>query len=68
MTDGAYRRAMTQAFQPLTSSTRESASLPSSTLLVAPVRGAARARELREMISDFDNLDDIGGLARLAAS
>jgi 2-methylcitrate dehydratase PrpD len=35
--------------------------------LVAPVLGASRARELREMISDFDNLGDIRSLARLAA-
>ena len=35
--------------------------------LVAPVLGAPRARELREMVSDFDNLADIGDLARLAA-
>jgi 2-methylcitrate dehydratase PrpD len=34
--------------------------------LVAPVRGAARARELREMISGLDNLGDIGNLALLA--
>ena len=31
------------------------------------VVGAARARELREVIVDLDNLTDIGGLARLAA-
>jgi 2-methylcitrate dehydratase PrpD len=35
--------------------------------LVAPVLGAPRGRELREMISDFDNLADIRSLARLAA-
>jgi 2-methylcitrate dehydratase PrpD len=35
--------------------------------LVAPVLGAPRARELREMISDLENLNDIGSLARLAA-
>jgi 2-methylcitrate dehydratase PrpD len=35
--------------------------------LVAPVLGAPRARELREMISDLDNVTDIGGLALLAA-
>ena len=35
--------------------------------LVEPVVGAARARELREVIVDLDNLTDIGGLARLAA-
>jgi 2-methylcitrate dehydratase PrpD len=34
--------------------------------LVAPVLGAPRARELREMISDLENLNDIGSLARLA--
>jgi 2-methylcitrate dehydratase PrpD len=36
-------------------------------VLVAPVLGAPRARELREMISDLENLNDIGSLARLAA-
>jgi hypothetical protein len=35
--------------------------------LVAPVLGAPRARELREMISDLDDLADIRSLARLAA-
>jgi len=35
--------------------------------LVAPVLGAPRARELREMISDLENVNDIGNLARLAA-
>jgi len=35
--------------------------------LVAPVLGTARARELREMISDLENVNDIGSLARLAA-
>ena len=35
--------------------------------LVAPVFGAPRARELREMISDLDELADIRSLARLAA-
>jgi 2-methylcitrate dehydratase PrpD len=35
--------------------------------LVAPVLGAPCARELREMISDLENLNDIGSLARLAA-
>jgi hypothetical protein len=34
---------------------------------VAPVLGAPRARELREMISDLDNVADIRSLARLAA-
>ena len=34
--------------------------------LVAPVLGAARARELREMISDLDNVTDIRSLTRLA--
>jgi 2-methylcitrate dehydratase PrpD len=33
--------------------------------LVAPVLGAPRGRELREMISDLDNLADIRSLARL---
>ena len=36
-------------------------------VLVAPVLGASRARELREMISGFDNVADIRGLTRLAA-
>ena len=36
-------------------------------VLVAPVLGAPRARELREMISDLDNVADIRGLTRLAA-
>jgi 2-methylcitrate dehydratase PrpD len=35
--------------------------------LVEPVLGAARTRELREMISGLDGLDDIGDLANLAA-
>ena len=35
--------------------------------LVAPVLGAPRARELREMISDLDNVADIRGLTRLTA-
>ena len=35
--------------------------------LVAPVLGTARARELREMISDLENVNNIGSLARLAA-
>src|SRR5262249_48888722 len=35
--------------------------------LVSPVLGAARARELREMIAALDNLADIGSLAQLAA-
>jgi 2-methylcitrate dehydratase PrpD len=34
--------------------------------LVAPVLGAPRARELREMISDLDNVADIRSLTRLA--
>jgi 2-methylcitrate dehydratase PrpD len=34
--------------------------------LVAPVLGAPRARELREMISDLENVTNIGSLARLA--
>ena len=33
--------------------------------LVAPVLGAARARELREMISELDNVADIRSLTRL---
>jgi 2-methylcitrate dehydratase PrpD len=36
-------------------------------VLVAPVLGAPRARELREMISDLDNVADIRGLTRLTA-
>ena len=36
-------------------------------VLVAPVLGAPRARELREMISGLDNIADIRSLARLAA-
>jgi len=36
-------------------------------VLVAPVFGAPRARELREMISDLDAVADIRSLARLAA-
>jgi 2-methylcitrate dehydratase PrpD len=35
--------------------------------LVAPVLGAPRARELREMIFGLDDLADIGSLVRLAA-
>ena len=35
-------------------------------VLVAPVLGAPRARELREMISDFGNVADIRSLTRLA--
>src|SRR5215469_15478617 len=35
--------------------------------LVAPVLGAPRARELREMISDLDDVADIRSLGRLAA-
>jgi 2-methylcitrate dehydratase PrpD len=35
--------------------------------LVAPVLGAPRGRELREMISDLDNLADIRNLSRLTA-
>ena len=35
--------------------------------LAEPVVGAARARELREMISGLDRLADTGALARLAA-
>jgi len=35
--------------------------------LVAPRLGAPRTRELREMVSDLDNLADIGSLTRLAA-
>ena len=34
-------------------------------VLVAPVLGASRARELREMISGLDNVADIRGLTRL---
>jgi hypothetical protein len=34
---------------------------------VAPVLGAPRARELREMISGLDNVADIRGLTRLTA-
>ena len=34
--------------------------------LVAPVLGAPRARELREMISGLDDVADIRGLTRLA--
>ena len=62
-------------------STRHDAGIPASDVsrqgerlaakfdaLVAPVLGAPRARELREMIADLDNLADIGSLARLAAS
>jgi 2-methylcitrate dehydratase PrpD len=36
-------------------------------VLVAPVLGAPRARELREMISGLDNVADIRGLTRLTA-
>ena len=36
--------------------------------LADPVLGAARARELRETISDLDGLTDTGALARLAAA
>ncbi|MGH7112523.1 MAG: hypothetical protein ACREFK_19125, partial [Stellaceae bacterium] len=36
--------------------------------LVAPVLGAARARELRETIADLDDIADIGVLTRLAAN
>jgi 2-methylcitrate dehydratase PrpD len=35
--------------------------------LVEPTLGAPRARELREMISDLDRLEEIGSLTRLAA-
>ena len=35
--------------------------------LVGPVLGAARARELREVVSRLDGLAEIGSLARLAA-
>jgi 2-methylcitrate dehydratase PrpD len=35
--------------------------------LVEPVLGAPRARELREMVSGFDSLTDIGHLAHLTA-
>ena len=35
--------------------------------LAAPVLGAARTREMREMISGLDRLADIGALARLTA-
>jgi 2-methylcitrate dehydratase PrpD len=35
--------------------------------LAGPVVGPARARELREMISGLDRLDEFGALARLAA-
>jgi hypothetical protein len=35
--------------------------------LVAPVLGAARARELREVIAQLDEVADIGALIRLAA-
>ena len=36
--------------------------------LAEPVLGAARARELRAMISGLDGLADTGALARLAAA
>jgi 2-methylcitrate dehydratase PrpD len=36
-------------------------------VLVGPVLGAPRTRELREMISDLDSLAEIGSLTRLAA-
>jgi 2-methylcitrate dehydratase PrpD len=36
-------------------------------VLVAPVLGASRARELREIISGLDNVADIRGLTRLTA-
>ena len=36
-------------------------------VLVAPVLGAPRAREFREMISDLDNVADIRSLTRLTA-
>jgi 2-methylcitrate dehydratase PrpD len=36
--------------------------------LVAPVLGAPRARELREMISDLDNVADIRSLTRLTVA
>ena len=36
--------------------------------LVEPVLGAARARELRQMVASLDGLGDFGGLARLAAA
>jgi hypothetical protein len=35
--------------------------------LAEPVLGAARARELREVISGLDAVADTGALARLAA-
>jgi hypothetical protein len=36
-------------------------------ILVAPVLGNPRTRELREAVSDLDSLADIGAAARLAA-
>jgi len=35
--------------------------------LAAPVVGAARARELREVVAGLDAVDDVGALAKLAA-
>jgi hypothetical protein len=61
-------------------STRHDAGIPASDIqgqgerlaakfdaLVAPVLGAPRARELREMIFGLDDLADISSLVRLAA-
>jgi 2-methylcitrate dehydratase PrpD len=36
--------------------------------LAAPVVGAARARELREIVETLDNVPDVGEIARLAAA
>src|SRR6516164_2544107 len=66
--DGRYLTTRHDAGIPATDIAEQGARLAAKfDVLVAPVLGAPRARELREMISGLDNVADIRGLTRLTA-
>jgi len=66
LVDGRYLTTRHDAGIPATDIAEQGARLAAKfDVLVAPVLGAPRARELREMISGLDNVADIRGLTRL---
>jgi 2-methylcitrate dehydratase PrpD len=66
--DGRYLTTRHDAGIPATDIAGQGARLAAKfDVLVAPVLGAPRARELREMISGLDNVADIRSLTRLTA-
>ena len=68
LVDGRYLTARHDAGIPATDITQQGERLGAKfDALVAPVLGAPRARELREMISGLDQLADIRDLGRLTA-